>query len=231
MKKYKAFDVIGPVMVGPSSSHTAGACKIGNAALAISEGDPFHKVEFRLHGSFASTYRGHGTDLALVAGILGILPDDNRLAHSFDIAKERGIDFSFKEVNLGEERHPNTVEIVFYYDNGGHLSVTGSSIGGGNILIVAINDIEVEFKNEYPTLILQYQEQKGVIAMVSTNLTNHGYNIETMVTKKIEDTVTLVTEITHAVDHKTLEPILSDDRFEFAKYIGTFEEEEQEALC
>ena len=219
MKRYKAFDVIGPVMVGPSSSHTAGACKIGNAALAISEGDPFHKVVFRLHGSFASTYRGHGTDLALVAGVLGILPDDDRLSKSFEIAKERGIEFSFQEADLGEERHPNTVEIVFYYDNGGHLSVTGSSIGGGNILIVAINDIEVAFKNQYPTLILQYQEQKGVIALVSSILTDNDYNIETMVTNKIDETVTLVTEITHSVDPAILEPILKDPRFEFAKYV------------
>lgn len=218
MKKYKAFDVVGPIMVGPSSSHTAGACKIGNAALAISGGSPFHEVKFRLHGSFASTYRGHGTDMALVGGILGILPDDERLRDSFKIAEERGISYEFIETDLGD-RHPNSVEIVFFYDNGGHLFVTGSSIGGGNILIVAINDIEVAFKNQYPTLILQYQEQKGVIALVSSILTNNDYNIETMVTDKNDETVTLVTEITRSVDPALLEPILNDPRFEFAKYV------------
>ena len=222
MKRYKAFDVVGPIMVGPSSSHTAGACKIGNAALAISGGSPFHKVRFNLHGSFASTYRGHGTDMALVGGVLGIMPDDEELRDSFKIAEEKGLSYEFVETDLGD-RHPNSVEIIFFYDNGGHLSVTGSSIGGGNILIVAINDIEVAFKNQYPTLILQYQEQKGVIALVSSILTNNDYNIETMVTDKIDETVTLVTEITHSVDPAILEPILKDPRFEFAKYVDIIE--------
>ena len=222
MKRYKAFDVVGPIMVGPSSSHTAGACKIGNAALAISGGSPFHKVRFNLHGSFASTYRGHGTDMALVGGVLGIMPDDEELRDSFKIAEEKGLQYEFVETDLGD-RHPNSVEIIFFYDNGGHLSVTGSSIGGGNILIVAINDIEVAFKNQYPTLILQYQEQKGVIALVSSILTNNDYNIETMVTDKIDETVTLVTEITHSVDPAILEPILKDPRFEFAKYVDIIE--------
>ena len=222
MKRYKAFDVVGPIMVGPSSSHTAGACKIGNAALAISGGSPFHKVRFNLHGSFASTYRGHGTDMALVGGVLGIMPDDEELRDSFKIAEEKGLQYEFVETDLGD-RHPNSVEIIFFYDNGGHLFVTGSSIGGGNILIVAINDIEVAFKNQYPTLILQYQEQKGVIALVSSILTNNDYNIETMVTDKIDETVTLVTEITHSVDSAILEPILKDPRFEFAKYVDIIE--------
>ena len=222
MKRYKAFDVVGPIMVGPSSSHTAGACKIGNAALAISGGSPFHKVRFNLHGSFASTYRGHGTDMALVGGVLGIMPDDEELRDSFKIAEEKGLQYEFVETDLGD-RHPNSVEIIFFYDNGGHLSVTGSSIGGGNILIVAINDIEVAFKNQYPTLILQYQEQKGVIALVSSILTKNDYNIETMVTDKIDETVTLVTEITHSVDPAILEPILKDPRFEFAKYVDIIE--------
>ena len=222
MKRYKAFDVVGPIMVGPSSSHTAGACKIGNAALAISGGSPFHKVRFNLHGSFASTYRGHGTDMALVGGVLGIMPDDELLRDSFKIAEEKGLSYEFVETDLGD-RHPNSVEIIFFYDNGGHLSVTGSSIGGGNILIVAINDIEVAFKNQYPTLILQYQEQKGVIALVSSILTNNDYNIETMVTDKVDETVTLVTEITHSVDPAILEPILKDPRFEFAKYVDIIE--------
>lgn len=222
MKRYKAFDVVGPIMVGPSSSHTAGACKIGNAALAISGDSPFHKVRFNLHGSFASTYRGHGTDMALVGGVLGIMPDDEQLRDSFKIAEEKGLHYEFVETDLGD-RHPNSVEIIFSYDNGGHLSVTGSSIGGGNILIVAINDIEVAFKNQYPTLILQYQEQKGVIALVSSILTKNDYNIETMVTDKIDETVTLVTEITHSVDPAILEPILEDPRFEFAKYVDIIE--------
>lgn len=222
MKKYKAFDVVGPIMVGPSSSHTAGACKIGNSALAIAGEKSFHKIDFKLHGSFASTYMGHGTDMALVAGVCGISPDDEDLRDSFEIAKQRGIEYNFITTDLGDV-HPNTVEIVFYYDDGEILSVTGSSIGGGNIAIVRINEIEVYFDNEYPTLILQYPEQASVISYVSTVLASNDYNIETIVTKKEEDTVTLIIETTETVEDEILLGILHNKKFSFAKYIHTAE--------
>lgn len=225
MKKYKAFDVVGPVMVGPSSSHTAGACRIGNSALAISGGKAFSKVDFNLHGSFASTYMGHGTDMALVGGVCGIGPGDERLRDSFAIAREKGIEYRFIETDLGDV-HPNTVEIVFYYDDGESLSVTGSSIGGGNIAIVGINEIPVYFNNEYPTLIVQYKEQPGIISYISTVLASNDYNIETIVTQKDEDLVTLIVETTESVDHDLLQGVLKSKKFTFAKYIDILEGEE-----
>lgn len=225
MKKYKAFDVVGPVMVGPSSSHTAGACRIGNAALAIAGGKAFAKVDFNLHGSFASTYMGHGTDMALVGGICGIGPGEEKLRDSFAIAKEKGIEYTFIPMDLGDV-HPNTVEIVFHYEDGESLSVTGSSIGGGNMVIVRINEIPVYFNNEFPTLILQYQEQSGIISYVSTILASNDYNIETIITKKEEDTVTLVVETTESVEKDLLQGILKSKKFTFAKYIDVLEGEE-----
>lgn len=218
MKKYNPFEVISPIMIGPSSSHTAGACRIGNAVLNINEGQPFDRVVFRLHGSFASTYKGHGTDMALVAGINGIKPDDPRLRHSFEISRENGLDWEIELTDLGDV-HPNSVEMVLYNGDERTLGVTGSSIGGGNIVIVRINDIEVAFKNEYPTLIFKYQEQKGIISHVSNILYEAGHNIETAVTNKEDDEVTLIIELTESITRELYEEIISSKQFDFSKYI------------
>lgn len=225
MKKYNPFDVISPIMIGPSSSHTAGACRIGNAVLNINEGQPFDKVVFRLHGSFASTYKGHGTDLALVAGINGIKPDDARLRHAFEISKENGLDWEIEIADLGDV-HPNSVEMVLYHNGERTLGVTGSSIGGGNIIIVRINDIEVAFKNEYPTLIFKYQEQKGIISHVSNLLYKAGHNIETAVTNKSDNDVTLIIELTESITRDLYEEIIASKDFEFSKYIDIQEEQD-----
>lgn len=223
MNKYKTFDIIGPIMIGPSSSHTAGACRIANAALNINEGEPFDCVEFKLHGSFASTYRGHGTDIALVAGINGIKPDDPKLRDAFEISKKNRIDYSFIETDLGNV-HPNSVEIVLYYKGEKTLSVTGSSIGGGNIVIIAINDIAVEFKNEYSTLIFQYKERPGIISHISSFLANEGYNIETIGTEKKSEIVTLTIELTEKIEEELYEKIIEEEDFIFSKYIKVKEE-------
>ncbi|MDO5036722.1 MAG: L-serine ammonia-lyase, iron-sulfur-dependent subunit beta [Tissierellia bacterium] len=225
MNKYNVFDIVGPIMVGPSSSHTAGACRIAGAALNITEGKAFDRVLFRLHGSFASTYRGHGTDMALVGGINGLGPSDPDLLHAFEISKKRGISWSFEKADLGEV-HPNSVEIVFYFKDGERLSVMGSSIGGGNIVIIAINNIQVEFKNEFPALIVQYYDQPGIIAFVSSQLMTRSYNIESIITHKEENLVTLLVETTERVDQEALDRIFSNDEFIFTKYIDLVKEED-----
>lgn len=217
MKDYRVFDIIGPTMIGPSSSHTAGAARIAKTARDISD-DGFNKVEFILHGSFAETFQGHGTDKALLAGVLGFGPDDERLRHSFEIAKEKGLEFSFEKGDLGNV-HPNSARIIFHYPNGIKNSVTGSSIGGGNIEIVAINEVPITYTGRFPTLILKYQEQKGIVYYVSSILTKGDYNIETMRIVKQDDEVTLICETTEEVSEEIIEEILSDDRFTFAKYI------------
>lgn len=217
MKKYKTFDILGPIMVGPSSSHTAGACKIANAAIRIG-GKDFTSVDFLLHGSFATTYKGHGTDKALLAGVMGFLPNDKRIADAFGIAKERNINYTLETADLGDV-HPNTVKIILHYKGEDSIEITGSSVGGGNIVIVQINQIPLYFKNEFPTLIFQYHEQKGIISYVSTILTNGEYNIESINTKKENNLVTLVIETERDIENNILELLIDNERFIFSKYI------------
>ena len=125
------FDIVGPVMIGPSSSHTAGAVRLGLMARKIL-GEPAVRAEIHFHGSFAQTYRGHGTDKAVVAGILGFLPDDERIRDALDIAKKHGLDYSFQTVNL-EGAHPNTA-VIYLIGVTGHIArVRGASIGGGGV--------------------------------------------------------------------------------------------------
>lgn len=175
MENFSAFDIIGPIMIGPSSSHTAGAARLAKIASTIA-GEKIVKVKFLLHGSFAKTYRGHGTDRALVAGILGMEPWDERLRNSFNIAKERGLEFEFEEADLGDV-HPNTVKFIITKEDGKELSVTGSSIGGGNILISNIDGREVQFRGDYPTVILEHDDIPGMISKITALTYEENINI------------------------------------------------------
>lgn len=178
MKNYGIFDVLGPVMIGPSSSHTAGAEKLGRAARSIAE-ENIKSVVFYLHGSFAKTYRGHGTDRALVAGILGMEPDDERIKDSFKIAKDAGIDVQFVESDLGDA-HPNTVRIEITKTDGTLVNVTGSSIGGGNIVVTNINGDSVEFSGEYPVILVKHFDKRGMISKITFALALGNINIATL---------------------------------------------------
>ena len=176
MREYSCFDILGPIMIGPSSSHTAGAARLGKIAAIIAGEENFQRVEFYLHGSFAKTYRGHGTDKALVAGVLGFDPWEEGIKNSFQLAKERNIEFEFIEADLADE-HPNTVKIVFIKVNGTKVEVTGSSVGGGNIKIVEIDGQRIEFTGNYPTLIIKHKDVPGMISKVSTIIYEKGVNI------------------------------------------------------
>lgn len=172
------FKVTGPIMVGPSSSHTAGAARLGRIARLIAAGSFFH-VSFGLHGSFAKTYKGHGTDRALVAGILGLREDDERLADSFALAQRAGIGFDFYETEL-DGMHENSVKITFSMDDGTTMKVTGSSIGGGQILIREINGFGTEFSAQMPTLVISQYDRPGVVSALTGILANHRINIGVM---------------------------------------------------
>lgn len=213
------FDIIGPIMVGPSSSHTAGACKIANVAKRIVD-DGFNAVDFYLHGSFAATYKGHGTNRALVGGILGFEPEDDRIINSFEYADKAGIKYKFIETDLGDV-HPNTVRMVFKYP-GDHpdVDVQGSSIGGGAMVINKIMGQPIEYYAKKPTLFMGYGEQKGVIAHVSNILYDNGYNIHNMKTIKDGDKVMLVCELDEALTDEALETIKKGMDFTFIKYIS-----------
>ena len=172
------FDIVGPVMIGPSSSHTAGAVRLGLMAGKILGEQPV-KAEIKLHGSFAQTYRGHGTDRALIAGILGFQPDDERIRNSMDIARERGMDFSFSKVEIFEA-HPNTAIIEIIGVSGRRTVVTGASIGGGNINILNIDGFEVNLSGQYPAMLVIHRDVPGVINKVTWALSRFEINIAFM---------------------------------------------------
>lgn len=217
MKEYSIFQVMGPIMVGPSSSHTAGACRIANSARNLCPFD-FSKAVFILHGSFLMTYKGHGTDRALLAGILGVKPDDSRIIKAFDLADQAGLDYRFERGDLGHV-HPNSVKIILSNDQGDSFDLVGSSIGGGNIELIELDGNKISFRNQFPTFILQYQEQKGVIARVSRYISDAGYNIENIDTEKRGKSVTLSVELTHPAGEDLKNQVLHSNLFNFAKYL------------
>ena len=179
MSLISVFDVIGPNMVGPSSSHTAGAASIAWLAQKMAGGN-IKKVHFTLYGSFARTYRGHGTDRALLGGVMGFSTDDLRMKDSFEIAGERGLIFSFSVNETETEVHPNTVDIDMVTEDGAEMSVRGESLGGGKVRIVRINGMEVEFTGEYSTLIVRQLDRPGVVAHITRCLSDCDVNIAFM---------------------------------------------------
>lgn len=170
-----AFDIIGPVMIGPSSSHTAGAVRIGLYARSILGEAPRNAI-IHFSGSFAKTHRGHGTDIAIIAGILGMHTDDDRIPNSFALAKEQNLQFVCKEVDI-ENAHPNTVEVFLTGETGKTLHVRGASVGGGSIVLHEINHIPVMVDGKSDTLIIPHQDMPGMVAVVSNLLGNCGMNI------------------------------------------------------
>lgn len=174
-----AFDVLGPNMIGPSSSHTAGAVAIGLLAYKMIRG-PITRVKFTLYGSFAKTYRGHGTDRALLGGIMGFETDDVRIRDSYQLADQMGLHYSF-EVNEQEmELHPNTVDICMENEKGHEMMVRGESLGGGKIRIVRIDQVEVDFSGEYSAIIAIHQDKPGVVAHITRCLSDAHVNIAFM---------------------------------------------------
>jgi L-serine dehydratase len=173
-------DIIGPVMVGPSSSHTAGACRLGLLARNLVGGTP-QKAHIELHGSFARTGEGHGTDKAIVGGLLGFRPDDDRLRTALDIAAGEGLDYTFAKTKLGEENevHPNSVRITV--ERGDRTSVmVGSSLGAGRILVNDIDGYPVEVHADHHTIVLVAEDTRGSIARITTLLADTGVNIATL---------------------------------------------------
>ncbi len=172
------FDIIGPVMVGPSSSHTAGAVKIGFICRQLLR-EEINSADIFLHGSFLATGKGHGTDKALIAGLLGMKPDDERIPDSFQYADERGMQYKFSGIEL-RNVHPNTVMLRLKGTHGRELEVVGSSIGGGLIKICQIDGLEANICACYPTLIVHNVDQPGHVSEVTSMLGHKSVNIATM---------------------------------------------------
>lgn len=171
------FDILGPIMVGPSSSHTAGAVRIGLVVRKLL-GAPPVRAELFLHGSFAATGRGHGTDVALIAGLLGFAPDDESVPVSFACAEREGLRFSFDEIQL-RDAHPNSVLVRVWDGTGRRLEVVGASIGGGRIEIRELDGMKLCFAAEKPTLIVRNLDTPGSVADVSYMLSRLNINIAT----------------------------------------------------
>ncbi len=171
-------DIIGPVMVGPSSSHTAGACRLGLLGRGLVSGTP-QTALLELHGSFARTGEGHGTDKALVAGLLGFRPDDERIRTALQIAEQEGLDYRFEKTTLSDSAHPNTVRMTL--ENGDlKATLVGSSLGAGRVLVTEIDGYPVEIAGNFHTIALVAEDRKGSIARITSILADHDINIATL---------------------------------------------------
>lgn len=177
------FNVIGPAMIGPSSSHTAGAVRIGLVANELSASKPV-EARIELHGSFAATGKGHATDRAIVAGLLGWAPDDPRLKDSLTIAPGEGLKVSFEEIDLGDEVHPNTTRITVSYTNGTTHQMQASSVGGGSIEVTMIDGFNVGFNGDLETLLIWHEDRLGLLARVTTVLACVETNIASIRTTR-----------------------------------------------
>lgn len=172
------FDLIGPVMIGPSSSHTAGAARIGLTARMLI-GEKIMRADIGLHGSFAKTYQGHGTDRAIIGGLLGMPVDDARLRDSLQIAREWGLAYFFHPINI-RGAHPNTVRLSITGESGAMLTMEAASVGGGNIEVHQLDGLKVNFNGKENTMIIRHVDIQGAIANVTGIVAGHGLNIANM---------------------------------------------------
>ena len=204
---YSIFDVTGPILIGPSSSHTAGACRLANAARAIMHQEII-EVVFNLYGSFAQTLLGHGTDKALVGGIIGIRPDDERLIRSHKYAKEKNISYKFV-AHDSKLSNANSVRFDMTSKNGNKTSVSGVSIGGGSIDIEKINDTHLHISLKYNTLVVDYLDKPGVVLSVSKILAENDINIASLdvYRKGKHDTAYMIIEIDEDIDEEVVNKV------------------------
>ena len=171
-------DIIGPVMVGPSSSHTAGACRLGLLARCLVGGTP-ERATVELHGSFARTGEGHGTDKAIVGGLMGFRPDDERLRTALDIMDREGLAYTFEKTSLGDDAHPNTVRITL--ERGDRKSqMMGASLGAGRVSVTEIDGYPVEISGNQDTIVLVAEDVKGSVARIAGLLADNDLNIATL---------------------------------------------------
>lgn len=178
-KEISVFDIIGPNMIGPSSSHTAGALRIARLAVSMVKNSVV-EVKFVLYGSFARTYKGHGTDRALVGGILGFETEDYRIKDSFQHAQEAGLQYSFEINTTKQDVHPNTVDILITDSTNAITTVTGISIGGGSVVIKKINGVDIDLSGDYHTLVIRHKDLPGTVAYVTKILSIYDINIAFM---------------------------------------------------
>ena len=212
MSFISVFDVLGPNMIGPSSSHTAGAAVIAYLAQKML-GGKLVKVAFTLYGSFAKTYKGHGTDRALVGGILGFFTDDVRIRDAFRLAEEQGLDIAFHVDETESDVHPNTVDVDMENQDGHKMAIRGESLGGGKVRITRINQVEVDFSGEYSAVIVVHQDVRGVAAHITKALSDNNVNIAFMrlFREKKGQTAYTIVEVDGAVPEELASELREND--------------------
>ncbi|MFB4167538.1 L-serine ammonia-lyase, iron-sulfur-dependent subunit beta [Virgibacillus sp. JSM 102003] len=210
MKYNSVFDIIGPVMIGPSSSHTAGAARIGKAARNLFGEEP-KWARIHLYESFAKTYKGHGTDFALVGGLLGYETDDTRMNQALDTAKEKNIDVQFIEDSAGVD-HPNTARLIIGNDTE-QIELVGISIGGGKVEITELNGFELRLSGNHPAILIMHNDRYGAIASVTKILAKHEINIGHMEVnrKDVGKEALMVIEVDQNVEDTILKELESAD--------------------
>ena len=213
------FDILGPVMVGPSSSPTAGAVRMGLVGRQLLGGTPA-TAHIVLHGSFAATGTGHGTDRALIAGLLGMEPDDGRIPMSFALARDAGMEFTFERREL-RNAHPNTALLSLTAPDGSHVSLQCASTGGGRILVTALDGAEVSFSGEHNTLIIRNEDRPGMVSLVSSLLADAGVNIATLqlCRDKRGGSAAMVIEVDQSLSAALLDMLGRQDGVSRATYI------------
>ncbi len=223
------FNILGPIMVGPSSSHTAGAARIGKMARTLL-GEPVSEAELLLHGSFAETGRGHGTDRALISGLLGMNPDDLRIPFAFDEAEKAGLRYRFGQIEL-RDAHPNSVVLRLTGKTGKKLEMQASSIGGGAIMVNELDGISVEFDGHYNTLVINHLDEFGTIAEVTRLLSNYRINIAHMKLsrRKKGGEALVVIETDQSVEERLVEWISQFPGVRRVTYYDKREEERERA--
>ena len=206
MKYRSAFDIIGPVMIGPSSSHTAGAARIGRVARTLFGRLP-KKAVISLYGSFAKTYKGHGTDFAIVAGLLDFDTNDERLPKALEIANEMGLAIEFRTEDAVVD-HPNTVKINLY-DEVNDLEMVGISIGGGTIEITELNSFPLKLSGEHPAILVVHQDRFGIISAVTNVLSSYEINIGHMEVSRLEkgEMALMVIEVDQRIEDIVIEEL------------------------
>lgn len=213
------FDILGPIMIGPSSSHTAGASRIGYVARQLLQDEP-KKAIITLYNSFAKTHKGHGTDKAIIGGILGFGPDDERIKESHDLAKQAGLEWEFKFVGDFARFHSNTARIKLFGKKGDTVEVVGASLGGGRIKIQEIEGFSVDFNAQTHTLVIIAEDIPGSIQKISGAIAGKNINIANMFVSRSEKLANMVIEIDQDADGETLQKIAS---FPWVKFVRLVE--------
>ncbi|HEY4654932.1 MAG TPA: L-serine ammonia-lyase, iron-sulfur-dependent subunit beta [Cyclobacteriaceae bacterium] len=209
-EKSSVFDMIGPVMIGPSSSHTAGVVRIGRTVNRLLGARPI-KAEVTFYNSFARTYEGHGSDRAIVAGLMDFRTDDLRIREALELAKEAGMQVDFRRVGNASTMHPNTLKLVVTSQDGKSVEVIGESLGGGVINIAEVNGFNAGFRASLHTLIVTAEDIRGSIAFIANVLAHDDCNIASMsVSRKgRHDLACLVIEMDSGIRPLTLDYLRS----------------------